>query len=166
MMEITLIINKNEFQMISGVNIADELYFAPAAVMAQNESLKNILGSKFVDDVSNDVSIIAEELLDYIKMFLIFSTAVNYINITSNKTSNFGVSEASDSYLNASYQRQIKAETFFQTKADGYARKIQRFVLAHIDEYRELLSDCICERIRANLHSYASSGIWLGGIRY
>ena len=99
-------------------------------------------------------------------MYLIFQTAANFAFISSNKLANFGVVQSTDEHLTYSENAQIRTQSFWQNKADMYARKIQQGIIHDYTTYKTYIDRAAVEGMKANLYSFASCGIWLGGARH
>ena len=83
----------------------------------------------------------------------------------SYKVDNFGVSRTTDeNQMYASFDEVAKQQFYYQAKADSCAAGLQRWILDNAKEIPEL-DECACNRVRANLTSAASCGVWLGGPR-
>ena len=84
---------------------------------------------------------------------------------TSYKVTNFGVAKSQDENLQVATQDEIaKQEYYYQSKADYYALELQQWLLDNRSSFREL-DECQCGKIRSNLYSAATCGLWLGGPR-
>ena len=125
-------------------NIAGK-YILPSIREAQEVALKSIIGSC---------------LLEHLKAIgLAKEFKVSY------KIGNFGVTKSQDENLQVVTQDEIgKMQYYYQSKADFCALELQQWLLEN-KGYLPELTACACDKIKANLHSAASCGLWLGGPR-
>lgn len=158
-------------------NISDNVagkYILPAIREAQEIRLKSILGSCLLsvlkqmgsngtlDDPGNEAY---KDLVDQAQYFLAYTAVVEILPKISYKIGNFGVAKSTDENLQVATQDEIaKQEYYYQSKADFYALELQQWVLDNRASFPEL-DECQCGKIRANLYSAATCGIWLGGPR-
>lgn len=163
---IVLFVTQQEVESFTSINAATDKYFRPACVMAHTEGLCSIIGKPLYDAMCQDVSVVSADLLYNIKMFLIFATAANFAFMSSNKLANFGVVQSTDEHLQYSENAQIRTQNFWQNKADMYARKIQQGIIKDYTSYKSYIDAAAVEGMKANLYSFASCGIWLGGARH
>lgn len=168
-------------------NISDNVagkYILPSIREAQEIKLKSILGScllstlktmgstKTTDAEGNEIRTLDaegneayKELVDQCQYFLAYSALVELLPRVSYKVGNFGVSKSTDENLQVATQDEIaKQEFFYQSKADYYALELQQWLLDNKASFPEL-SECQCGKIRSNLYSAATCGLWLGGPR-
>lgn len=156
-------------------NISDNVagkYILPSIREAQEIKLKSILGSCLLSAlktmVNNDTlgaNPMYKELVDQCQYFLAYSAIVEILPRVSYKVGNFGVSKSTDENLQVATQDEIaKQEFFYQSKADYYALELQQWVLDNKSSFPEL-DECQCGKIRSNLYSAATCGLWLGGPR-
>ena len=153
--------------------VSDNLYgkyLMPAIRESQDIYLSQILGENLLDEIyyrvlNNQISGDYKTLLDsYIQPYLIYQTQVNLVPIMNVKLANIGSVIANDEHIVTLSKSDI--DNFAQNvqyKADWYARRMQEFLLSKRTELG--LEDCDCDKIKANLDSAASIGIWVGGIR-
>lgn len=149
-------------------------YLLPAIREAQFINLREIIGTSLLDKLTELVRDRAVEeegnepyadLLDRIQFFLAYQTAARVTMNVSYKTANKGVVKTSDDRVeNASYNEVIAVSNYNQAIADSYALRIQDFIWDNRPHFPELKT-CDCRRIRANLYSAATCGIFLGGAR-
>lgn len=158
-------------------NISDNIagkYLQPSIREAQEVSLKSILGSclldrlkaiglaKAWDDPDNAQY---KDLVDRCQYYLAYTTIVEITNKVSYKIVNFGVAKSNDENLSVVTQDEIaKMQFYYQSKADFCALELQQWLLENRSYFPEL-TDCACDRIKSNLYSAASCGLWLGGPR-
>ena len=154
-------------------NIAGK-YIQPSIREAQEVGLRTILGSALLDKLKALVSSHTVEdngneayaaLLDKAQYYLAYQTVVELLPRISYKVGNFGVSKSSDENLQvATFDEISKMQYYYQSKADYYCILLQQWILENKETLPEL-GENKCGQIRANLHSAASSGVWLGGPR-
>jgi hypothetical protein len=161
----------------SVTSVSDNLagkYLLPSLREAQEVALRGILGDCLLDRLKE---IAAEKaldetanapykaLLEKVQYFLAYTTIVEVTNKVSYKVGNFGVAKSTDENLQVATQDEIaKQQYYYRSKADYYALLLQNWLLDNRAAFPEL-GDCACAKIRANLRSAASCGIFLGGPR-
>ena len=158
-------------------NVSENLsgkYLLPSLREAQEIGLRGILGdcllAKLKELVKESQINLAEnaaykDLLDRCQYYLAYATIVEVVDRISYKVVNFGVAKSTDENLQVATQDEIaKQKYFYQAKADNYCLDLQNFLLNNRQAFPEL-KDCDCNRIKANLKSAASCGIFLGGAR-
>ena len=155
------------------MNIHDNLagkFLLPSIREAQEVGLRGILGDCLLDVLKAKIAAkeldgIYEGIVERSQYYLAYSAVVEVVMKVSYKVDNFGVSRTTDDNQQAaSFDEVAKQRYYYQAKADGCAAAIQRFLLDNAKGIPEL-DECACSRIRQNLHSSASCGIWLGGPR-
>ena len=154
-------------------NVAGK-YILPSLREAQEVGLKGILGSNLLSrlktlvgsgSINNAAYAAYKELLDRCQYYLAYATIVEVAQKTSYKIGNFGVVKSSDQNLQVATQDEIvKTQEYYQGKADALCYELQGWILENYASFPEL-SQGDCHRIKANLYSAASCGIWLGGAR-
>lgn len=154
-------------------NVAGK-YILPSLREAQEVGLRGILGDCLTDRLKGMVSdgTIGEEegrpyrdLLDRCQYYLAYSALVEVAQKVSFKLTNFGVARTRDDNVEqADTEGLDRTQQYYQDKADSCCLAIQRWLLDNRDQFPEL-DDCDCDRLKANLRSAASCGIWLGGPR-
>lgn len=154
-------------------NLANK-YIKPSIRESQDVKLKGILGDALLAKLKSLVgsgSINQENmgkyklLLDRCQYFLAYSTIVEVTYKVSYKIGNFGVAKSNDENLQvASLDEITKMQYYYESKADSCAIDLQNFLLDNKTDYPELTEN-VCYKIKSNLHSAASCGIFLGGAR-
>lgn len=154
-------------------NVAGK-YILPSLREAQEVGLKGILGSSLLEhlkelasgqDINHEDNIAYKELLDRCQYYLAYRTVVEVCFKVSYKVGNFGAVRSTDEHLESVSQDEVaKMQYYYQSKADGLCHELQMWLLDNKNAFPEL-DDCTCHRIKSNLHSAASFGIWLGGPR-
>lgn len=158
-------------------NISDNVagkYILPSIREAQEIKLRSILGSCLLDALKNmglNGTLAAEgneaykALVDECQYFLAYSAIVESLPKVSYKVGNFGVAKSNDENLQVVTQDEIaKQQEYYQAKADYYALMLQQWLLDNKSSFPEL-NECQCGKIRSNLYSAATCGLWLGGPR-
>lgn len=158
-------------------NISDNIdgkYLLSAIREAQDIRLRQIVGSalleKLKDIVSNRATNAAENrqykaLIEQCQYYLAYQTIAELPMKISYKLANLGAVRTSDEKAqNISHDEVAKVQYYYQSKADFYAHELQGYLLRHSNDYPELDAND-CREIRKNLHSAATCGLWLGGIR-
>lgn len=147
----------------------------PAIKDAQDIYLQQILGECLyhkILDLVDEGEIEEEEygaykilLDDYITDYLCKQVIATLIPVTTSKIANIGTVYATDEHVVTMSSAEVdRLQTYYVEQADFYCRRMQEYLLKNKDNYPELDS-CACERLRANLHSAASTTLWLGGAR-
>lgn len=157
------------------MSVSDNLagkYILPSIREAQEQGLKGIVGScllRALKERVRDGSINApdaepyRELLSRARYYLAYTAIVEVSVKVSWKIANMGVTRTTDEGVSYASADEIdKMRYYYQAKADACAFELQGWLLDNARALPEL-DACACERIRANLTSAASCGIWLGG---
>lgn len=149
-------------------------YIGSSIREAQEIGLRGILGDALLDklkDLLKNGTLDAEgneaykDLVDKCQYYLAYSAIVEICVKTNYKVANFGVSKTQDENLQtASFDEMSKIQYYYQAKADACCYTLQNFLLNNRASYPELTEGC-CNRIKSNLRSAASCGIFLGGAR-
>lgn len=158
-------------------SVSDNLagkYLLPSIREAQETGLRGILGDCLLERCKQlvaDGSITTDDYKDYRNLvdrcqyFLAYTALVEVCNKISFKLTNFGVAKSSDQNLQNADQQDIARQMYYyQAKADSYCWKLQQWLVDNRTLFPEL-NDCDCSRMRSNLRSAATCGIWLGGAR-
>ena len=124
--------------------------------------LKGLVADSQVDAKENAAY---KELLDKCQYYLAYMTIVEIINKVSFKIGNAGLVKATDENMQIASQSEIVSQIeYYQGKADFYCLEVQNFILNNLALLPEI-NEGACRRIKANLYSAASCGIFLGGAR-
>ena len=158
-------------------SISDNLagkYVLPSIREAQEIELKSVLGSCLLnrlkaigleDKFNETENAQYKDLVDRCQYFLAYTAIVEVTTKVSYKIGNFGVSKSQDENLNVATQDEIaKLQVYYESKADFCKIELQNWLLENREHFPEL-SSCQCNKIRANLYSAATCGLWLGGPR-
>lgn len=161
----------------SVMNVSDNLdgkYILPALREAQEIGLKGVLGdcllSRLKDllssgEIDDTQSVMYKRLVDSCQYFLAYTAIVEVTYKVAYKISNIGVAKTSDTNVTPATQDEIaKMQAYYQSKADACCMDLQHWLLDNHESFPEL-GDDTCGRIRSNLYSAASCGVWLGGPR-
>lgn len=149
-------------------------FLLPAIRESQEIDLQQIIGTTLYQTLLglvSDGSITASTnehykalLDDYIQPYLLYQVQSNIVPIINVKMGNIGSVVSSDEYVQTLSQGNVDlVHHYFQQKADFYCRRMQDFLLNNCNDFN--LDECACNRIKANLNSAASTGLWLGGLR-
>lgn len=149
-------------------------YILPSLREAQEQGLRSIIGDALLaklktlvsaGTIDNEGNEYYKELLDKSQYYLAYTTIVEVTTKVSYKIGNFGVSKSSDeNMMNATQDEIAKLQYYYQSKADACCLGLQNYVLENRSEFPEL-TDNTCYKIKSNLYSAASCGIFLGGAR-
>lgn len=163
-------------------------YLRPAITEAQDIYLRMVLGSALLNECCRRVkdgeigegSFNADfnadfevhhpdnpykQLLDNCQYYLAYRTAVEVLVKVSYKIANIGASRTSDDNVQPMTMEDINAlRDYYIGKADFYCDLLQRFILRNRSYYPEL-DERQCNEIRSHLHSSATCGLFLGGVR-
>ena len=153
--------------------ISDNLwgkYLMPAIRESQDIHLSQILGENLLDEIyyrvehnqiTGDYKTLVE---DYCQPYLLYQTQVNLIPYMNVKLANIGSVVANDEHIVTLSKSDIdNLMQNIQYRADFYARRLQQYLLDMKEVFN--IDDCSCNRIKANLDSSASIGLWVGGYR-
>ena len=150
-------------------NVAGK-YIQPSIREAQEIGLKSIVGSCLLEHLKNlfaegQLADQYKDLVDRAQYFLAYTAIVELTMKVSFKVGNFGVSRSNDENLSgASFDEIGKLQYYYQSKADYCKLELQQWLLDNAALFPEMKA-CDCDRIKANLYSAATCGLWLGGPR-
>lgn len=174
-MAVVLLTNENFVKGLT--NISDNLaskYLVASIREAQDMGLTSILGTNLTKALTDLVARNAidtppytayKELLDKAQYYIAYKAIAELVVKVSYKIANAGVVKTSDeNVINASEGEVMRQRGYYESKADFYANELQRFVCANASAYPELRASDL-GKIKANLRSSASCGIFLGGAR-
>ena len=155
-------------------NLGDNVwgkYLLPAIREAQHIQLQSIIGTQLYESiltkiVEGSLADQYKELVDdYCRWYLLYAVLSDIIDVLDIKLVNLGTVRTRDEYVdNISDAERVRLKTNYQYKADWYCKRLQEYLLDHIELFPEIDS-CTCESIKSNLHSAASTGVFLGGFR-
>ena len=170
-----LLCSENFVKAVSNIsdNVAGK-FILPSLREAQDINFRAVVGDilleKLKDLVKNnqidaEANAIYKELLSKAKYFLAYQTIVEVTNKVTYKIGNFGVAKSSDENLQPVGVEELSRQTFYyQSKADASCYDLQRWLWENRNMIPEL-TEIQCGKIRSNLYSAASSGVFLGGAR-
>lgn len=145
-------------------------YLQSAIREAQDMGLRYILGDNLYNSIkdkvaSNVVIDQYKELLDKCQFYLAYQSVVELIPRIAYKINNIGVNKTSgENIQQADWSEIASMKEYYQSKADVYCGDLQRWLLERYSAFPEF-SESDAYRVRKNLYSNASSGLWLGGAR-
>lgn len=149
-------------------------YLLPSIREAQESGLRPVLGDALTERLKELVrtgeigvpeNTRYRELLDRCQYYLAYAAVSEAEMRVTLKIGNFGVARSSDERLEPADGADLaKAQEWWQDKADGCCLRLQEWLLVRRAEFPEL-DESDCGRLKANLRSAASCGIWLGGPR-
>lgn len=158
-------------------NISDNVagkYILPSLREAQEVGLKSIVGETMLaklkslvekNEVNADGNAVYKGLLDKAQYYLAYMTIVEIVNKVTFKIGNAGLVRATDENMQTASQSEMVSQIeYYQGKADFYCHELQNFILNNIAQLPEI-NEGACRRIKANLYSAATCGIFLGGAR-
>lgn len=173
-MAITLLTNTASVKRLTDIdsNMEDK-YMVVAIREAQDIDLCAVLGDNLVERL---VALVENGTLSthtkykvlvdkYVSVFLAYATASRLVPMATIKVANAGAVKATDERITTadSSERSLKAQGYVNAR-DAYCSKMQRYILANINDFPEV-STATAYQMKANLHSSANPGIWLGGRR-
>ena len=158
-------------------NISDNVngkFILPSIREAQEQGLRGIIGdcllAKLKDlvrigEIDRPENAWYKGVIDRSQYYLAYTAIVELTNKVSYKIGNFGVTKTTDENLQvATWEEIIQQQSYYQAKADSYCLDLQNWILENRTHLPEL-SACQCNRIKATLHSSATCGLVLGGLR-
>lgn len=144
-------------------------YLRGAIMEAQEVYLRSILGSNLLDalkakDAAGTLEDQYAELVNgYVQFYLAYQARVELLPKIAHKAGNLGVVKTDDEHCTPVSANELAADVAeAQAKADYHCYRMQRYLLENYNLFPELRA-CDCRRIKANLYSAATCGIWLGG---
>ena len=167
-----LLIGEDYIKTHSGLN--DNIwgnYLTPSIREAQDIKLQSILGTNLYKSILKQIDedrlcIKYQELIEeYIQVYLMYQTITELIPLLSVKIANFGITLSNDEHLvNINAEEKELLRNHYENKADFYGRRLQEYLLENYSKFPEL-KEGDCNRIKENLYSSSSTGLWLGGLR-
>lgn len=158
-------------------NVSDNLddkYMVSAIQEAQEIDLQGIVGECLLnylkqlvneDTINNEENEVYKDMLDKAQYYLCYSVISKLCLLTNFKFNNFGVNTSSDEHLEGlSLADTKRLEEYYIKKADFFAKLLQEFLIDNKNNIPQL-TECQCDKIKANITSSASTNIWLGGYR-
>ena len=174
-MKKVLFTNENYIRSVTVIDTNVESKFLLSAMReAQDVYLQQIIGKTMMDKISEmilDDSLYEEQnlayknLIDECQLFLAYQSVAILCLTTNVKISNGGLQQTSDENLNVlDIKDGFTIQTHFQDRADFYARRLQEYILDNKSGLPEI-SEHKCHQMNANLHSTATTNLFLGGAR-
>lgn len=176
MMDIVLLTSEQRVRELTGVsdNVSSK-YITAAIREAQDIRLQSVLGTALLERlqelirtgaIDTDVALAKYRLLaDKCQYFLVYAAVTELVRQVSYKVTNAGLVKTGDERVeNATFSEVCSQAAYYETKADFYCMELQRWLCYNAPDFPELTCGCIA-RLRSNLRSAASCGIWLGGAR-
>lgn len=160
-------------------NIGDNIdgkYILPAIREAQEIGLRGIMGDNLLDKIKEGYSAyisgdtgafpaIYRQAVEMSQYYLAYKTIAELHFKLAYKIVNAGIVQTSDEKVtNATREEIASQKAYYQGKADFYCMRLQTWLYEHRSELPEL-GDNPCRRIKSNLYSAATSGVFLGGAR-
>ena len=172
-----LLISEDHIKSVT--NISDNLsgdYLLPSIKLAQDIDLEETIGTPLLhkiqelidtNEINNESNINYKHLLDnYIQPFLCYATIAHITIPIAFKLTNSGVLRTEDEKMyNVSANEVDKVKYHYQHLADTYKYRLQRYLIAHYNQFPQLLEYKSIADLRANLYSAARTNIFLGGER-
>ena len=174
-MEKILLVSANFIKNVTNIddNMPGKL-LEPAIYESQNEGLRTVLGDALVDRLeelvrTDEIDKVGYEmyktLLTKCQYYLTYTVMANICMLTTVKVSPAGLQQVSDEHMESlDMDDSFRLQSFYQKKADYLCHQLQNYVLNNRTAYPEL-RECDCRRMKANLFSSATTGLWLGGVR-
>lgn len=151
-------------------------YLRPAIILAQDIYLEETIGTALFNKLKECVAAKAKSnkaiptayktLLDKVQKMLAHYANAYVIDNVSAKICNAGVVRTDDekmSNITASELAERKANELHY--GDMYRGRLQRFLIANYNDYPELKEWHNIAELRHQVHSSATCGVWLGGVR-
>ena len=161
----------------SVTNISDNVagkYLLPSIRESQDIVFKGIVGGALYDklvalgesgEIRDPENAVYFNLVSEAQYFLAYSALVELTTKVSYKVGNLGVAKTQDENIYPAGEVEIvRQQEYYQGKADSYCLALQTWILERRADYPEL-TDCVCDKMKSNLYSSASCGIFLGGAR-
>lgn len=130
------------------------------------DTLLDVLKAKVADgSIKDDGNAAYRELLEKSRYFLMYSALVELLPKVNYKVANAGLVSTPDEKVAVAYNDiMIQEQDRYQGKADHQALLLQNYLLNNSGDFPEL-DEGECHRIKSNLYSAATSGVFLGGAR-
>ena len=170
-----LLISENFVKKVSSIsdNVAGK-YILPSILEAQEVKFRGIVGDTLLAKLKAIVDAGQTEaednlpyktLIERSKYFLAYSAIVEVCVKVTFKVANAGVVKTPDENVQVAERPDMESlRSYYQDKADSACLDLQNFILNNYRDYPEL-TEGECHRIKANLYSAATCGIFLGGAR-
>lgn len=170
-----LLTNENYVRGVTSIdNNVQSKYLLSAIRESQEIGLQGIIGTKMLNflkyliltqEIYSDSNVVYRALLNECQLYLAYSSIVQLCLTTSVKISNGGLQQTSDENLTVlGIEDTFTVQEHYQQKADFFAKRLQAYILDNKDDLPEI-SETTCNGIKAELHSAASTSIFLGAAR-
>jgi hypothetical protein len=154
--------NVSSKYILSALREAQEVSLKGIIGIPMLERLKSLVEDKRINDAENERY---KNLIGKCQYYLAYMTIVELINRVSYKIGNAGLVKASDENMQvASFEEIVANKDFYQGKADYFRLELQQYILDDMADYPEV-NEVVFRRLRSNLSSAASCGLFLGGAR-
>lgn len=159
----------------SVTNVSDNLsgkYLQSSIREAQEIHLKGVLGDallakckEYASARSLDSHPKYKELVDKCQYFLAYLVLADLAVKATYKITNAGLVKTRDENVEvATWNEIVKNQVYYESKADAMCYQLQGWLIDN-KAFLPELSENDCNRIKSNLYSAATCGIWLGGSR-
>ena len=151
-------------------------YIRPAIILAQDIYLEETIGTALFNrlkecvynKMKNNEAIppVYKTLLDKVQKMLAHYATAYIIDNVSGKVSNAGVLRTEDEKMTSLSASELAERKSWEIHyGDMYRGRVQRFLIANYNDYPELKEWRSIADMKHQLHSAATCGLWLGGIR-
>lgn len=148
--------------LLSAIREAQEMGLQSIIGGVMLSHLKSLIGSGLINQQGYEPY---KSLVDECQLFLAYQAVANLCLITNVKISAGGLQQTSDENLTVlDINDGFTVEGHYQSKADFFSRRLQRYILDRIKDYPEIEA-CKCNEMRANLSYAATTPLLLGGYR-
>lgn len=144
-------------------------YLRGAIMEAQEVGLRSILGTNLLEALKakSAAGTLADQYAElvngYVQFYLAYKSRAELLPKIAHKAGNLGVVKTDDEHCTSVSANELAGDVAeAQAKADYHCYRMQQYLLDNYNLFPELRA-CDCRRIKANLYSAASCGIWLGG---
>lgn len=157
-------------------NNLDDKYLLPSIAYMQRSNLEETIGSQLLcklQELVGENTIDNEEnehykilLDDYVQDYLMYLAIADVTVSTSFKINNFGVNRTEDEKVyNASYSEIMQMKNYLLEKSNYCRYRLQRYLIANYEQFRELWTWKTIADLRTNLYSANGCNVVLGGAR-
>lgn len=148
--------------LLSAIRESQEVYYQQVIGTRLLRKLKDLVDNDLIEEPEN---VAYKNLIDNSQLFLAYQAVVSLCLISSVKISNGGLEQTSDENLSPlNIDDTLKLQNIYQKKADFFRKRLMAYVIEHKSELPEIGGNK-CADMYAELHSAASTNLWLGGKR-
>lgn len=148
--------------LLSAIREAQEVHYQQVIGTKLLRKLKSLVDNDTINDNEN---VAYKDLIDNSQLFLAYQAVVELCLISSVKLSNGGLQQNSDENLSPlNVDETLKVKDLYQKKADFFRKRLMGYIIDHRTELPEINGNK-CQDMYAELHSAASTNLWLGGAR-